>query len=100
MAVEQIGNTTNYTGRIDPVMRLSMWMKEDKACLRLTLEVFHDIEKSVIHVGLIAEAHFDLVEVAQSILVDMISLLHLRDFNQTRHPSQKLKNLETLYHGS
>lgn len=37
---------------------------------RLALEVFHDVEESVIHIGLLRELDFDLVKVAQSILFE------------------------------
>lgn len=36
--------------------------------LRLTFEVFHDIEKLVVNIWLVGELHLDLVEIAQSIL--------------------------------
>ncbi len=37
--------------------------------LRLALEVLHDVEKAVVHVGLVVELHLHLVEVAEGILV-------------------------------
>lgn len=36
--------------------------------LRLTLEVLHDVQEAIVHVRHIAEAHFDLVKVTESIL--------------------------------
>jgi len=36
--------------------------------LRLTLEIFHDIEKFIVHFCLIYKSYLDLVEVAQGIL--------------------------------
>lgn len=34
----------------------------------MTLEVLHDVEESVINVGLVVKLNFDLVQVGQSIL--------------------------------
>lgn len=37
--------------------------------LRLTLEILHDVQESVINVRLVDESHLDLIQVAESILV-------------------------------
>lgn len=36
--------------------------------LRLTFEVFHNIQEFIVHVWLVGKLHFDLVEIAKSIL--------------------------------
>lgn len=47
--------------------------------LRLTLEVLHDVQEPIIHIRLINELNFDLIEIAQSILADSVlsAILHL-----------------------
>lgn len=37
--------------------------------LRLTLEVFHDIEEFVVDIGLTVKLNLDLVEIAESVLM-------------------------------
>lgn len=41
--------------------------------IRLTLKVFHDIEKPVVYIGLVVELDLDLVEVGKSILLRTVS---------------------------
>jgi hypothetical protein len=35
---------------------------------RLTLEVFHDVEKAIVDIGHVTESDLDLIEVAESVL--------------------------------
>jgi len=37
--------------------------------LRLALEVFHNVKKPIVHIGLIRELDLDLVQVAERILI-------------------------------
>ena len=35
---------------------------------RLTLEVFHDVQKAVVYVRMVTELYFHLIEIAQGVL--------------------------------
>ena len=50
--------------------KVSGWIirKLNSLNLRLTLKVFHNVQKAVIYVRMITELHFDLIEIAQSVL--------------------------------
>ena len=62
----------------DPNMRRSMTGSANgQGILRLALEIFHNIEESVIDIWLVSELNLDLVEVAESILQINRSVLKL-----------------------
>jgi hypothetical protein len=62
VAVEQVGHSFNDPWCID----------------RLTLEIFHDVEKSIVYIRLVAEPNLDLIEVAQGVIEDgLLTVRHL-----------------------
>lgn len=61
MSSKEGGDSINYTGGID----------------RSALEIFHDVEKFVINIGMLVKLHFYLVQVAKCIVKDrLLSLTH------------------------
>lgn len=49
-------------------MSVQVFSLSDVVFLRLAFEILHDIEESVVYIGLFRKLNFNLVQVAQSIL--------------------------------
>ena len=82
MAREKLRDAVDDARSIDTVFcqKLSDW--EHSICgvnLRLTFEVLHYVEELVIDVGLIGKLNFDLVEVAESVLISVRKAHEVRD---------------------
>lgn len=70
MAVKERRNSLDYAWSINPGQSQGAAASTSVARerLRLAFEVFHDIQKPVVHIGLIDEAHLNLVQIAQRVL--------------------------------
>ena len=72
MTVEQGRNALNHTRRIDTSKKLekASLSAAYARCLRLTLEIFHYVKEPVVHIGLVNEPNFDLIQIAEGVLMD------------------------------
>lgn len=68
MAREEFGDTVDDAGCIDSKESQSILNFVNHRNSRLALEIFHDIEEPIIHIGLIGKLHLDLIKVTESIL--------------------------------
>lgn len=69
MSRKQLGYSVDNAGGVDPIACCqSNSASRARRNSRLALEIFHDVQESIVHIGLVVELNLDLVQVGEGIL--------------------------------
>ena len=68
MTRKEFRHTVNNTWRINAAKISFIWSSGSRLDLRLTLEIFHNIEEPIVYVRLISKLDLDLIKITKRIL--------------------------------